>query len=214
MVFAGRQWYTHECKTEQCARLSLRLIPSRRITVKRGQDPLAVCCGCLLKSGGGLDLRLRLSVAFFPECNFLFRLNRSCLLHISMRRGYIFCSAALPRKIRLVGHDDITRCLRYQTHIQNMTVNLWGICLKKHPRRGWVLFWDVLTLLGLGFLICRQWLALCCRLQQSPTVCFFFFFSLPLRLHSSSNCKCAWAGWIVTVVLVPESVFVFYLGTL
>lgn len=70
MVFAGRQWYTHECKTEQCARLSLRLIPSRRITVKRGQDPLAVCCGCLLKSGGGLDLRLCLSVAFFPWVQF------------------------------------------------------------------------------------------------------------------------------------------------
>lgn len=45
-----------------------------------------------------------------------------CIIHISppscisMHWGYILCSAARLREIRLVGHDDITHCRHHETH--------------------------------------------------------------------------------------------------
>lgn len=49
-----------------------------------------------------------------------------------MRWGYILCSTALLRGIRLVGHGDITYCRHREAHCSQLTLNLLSVCGNKH----------------------------------------------------------------------------------
>lgn len=112
--------------------VKLCLIPSRRIALKRGQDPHRVLLAMyqLWWRAQRLD--------YFCTSHFVsaFSLWMCCLAFppscISMLWGCIFCSTELLRGISLVGHGYIMHFRHHETHFWRLALNLIHTCWNKH----------------------------------------------------------------------------------